>query len=250
MRKKLIVANWKMNGSLSSVRNLLAEIKVGIVNSIQAEIVVCAPYVFLPEVQTILQETTITWGGQDLSMHAFGAYTGEVSGVMLRDFGCRYVIIGHSERRNYHAESNELIAKKFAAALQMNLIPILCIGETLEQREKGITEDVISQQLDAVINYNNVTLLKQGVIAYEPVWAIGTGRTATPEQAQQVHAFVRNRIAMHDWDAAVKIQILYGGSMKPDNAEELMSKADIDGGLIGGASLKASDFLAICIASG
>lgn len=249
MRKKLVAGNWKMHGSLSSVRSLLAEIKAGIIATTEVEVAVCAPFVFLPEVQVYLQDTVIAWGGQDLSIHAVGAYTGDISGSMLRDFGCKYVIVGHSERRSYHAENNELVAKKFAAALRDSLVPILCIGETLEQREQGITEAIISQQLDAVINYNGISSLTQGVIAYEPVWAIGTGRTATPEQAQEIHMFVRSRIGKHNRDIAQETQILYGGSMKPDNARELLAKPDIDGGLIGGAALKATDFLAICAAS-
>lgn len=250
MRKKLVAGNWKMNGSCNNVQSLLFEIKTNIIANTSIEVAVCPPAVFIPETQTVLQGTSIAWGGQDLSIYDAGAYTGDISGNMLREFGCKYVIVGHSERRCYHDENNELIAKKFAAALRSMLIPILCIGETLEQREQGITENIISQQIDAVISYNGVNSLNHSVIAYEPVWAIGTGRTATPDQAQEIHAFVRDRIATHNPEVAKAIKILYGGSMKPDNAKELLAKPDIDGGLIGGASLKASDFLAICAASG
>jgi triosephosphate isomerase len=191
----------------------------------------------------------VAWGGQDLSIHDSGAYTGEVSGPMLADFGCTYVIVGHSERRTYHHESDDLVAQKFEAARRHGLVPIFCVGETLEEREQRITEQVVGRQVDAVIDRCGVAMLGEGVIAYEPVWAIGTGKTATPEQAQEVHAFIRGRIAGHDAEVAQAMRILYGGSMKPDNAAELLAKPDIDGGLIGGASLKAADFLAICTAA-
>jgi triosephosphate isomerase len=188
-------------------------------------------------------------GSQDISVHESGAYTGEVSGPMLADFECKYAIVGHSERRTYHGESDALVAEKFEAALKFGLTPIFCVGETLEEREQGVTEQVIARQVDAVIERGGVEMLGKGVIAYEPVWAIGTGKTATPEQAQEVHAFIRGRVASHSADVAEGIRILYGGSMKPDNAAELMAKPDIDGGLIGGASLKAEDFLGICTAA-
>ena len=178
-----------------------------------------------------------------------GAFTGEIAGSMLNDFGCEYAIIGHSERRSLYGESDELIAKRFAAARRNGIKPIFCIGETLEEREQGITEEVVARQIDAVIEHCGVDMLGEGVIAYEPVWAIGTGKTATPEQAQEVHAFIRARVAASSAAVAESLQILYGGSMKPDNAAELIGKPDIDGGLIGGAALKASDFLAICTAA-
>lgn len=249
MRQPLIAGNWKMHGSLGGVRELLAGIKAGISEVVRAEVAVCPPAIFIPEAQLALQGTPIRWGGQDLSVQSSGAYTGEIAGSMLKDFSCTYVIVGHSERRTYHAESSTLVAEKFEAALKAGLIPILCVGETLEQREQGTTEQVIGHQVDAVIERGGVTALGRGVIAYEPVWAIGTGRTATPEQAQEVHAFIRGRIAAHSTEVAESIRILYGGSMKPDNAAELLAKPDIDGGLIGGASLKAADFLAICTAA-
>ena len=249
MRQPLVAGNWKMNGSLASVRELLQGLKDGVGQVNNAKVVVCPPAVFIPETQAQLAGTVIGWGGQDVSTRESGAYTGETAASMLTDFACEYVIIGHSERRTYHGETDQTVAEKFAAARKAGLIPLFCIGETLEQREQGITEDVVARQIDAVIEHCGVDMLGEGVIAYEPVWAIGTGKTATPEQAQEVHAFIRNRIAGSSPAVADSMQILYGGSMKPDNAAELMANPDIDGGLIGGASLKASDFLAICTAA-
>ena len=249
MRKPLVAGNWKMNGSLDSVQSLLDGIKGGVAAVQNADVAVCPPYVFLPEAQKLLDGSVIGWGGQDLSTESSGAYTGEVAASMLKDFGCRYVIVGHSERRTYHQESDELVAKKYAVARAAGLVPILCVGETLEEREQGVTEEVVARQLDAVIALEGVEALNDGVIAYEPVWAIGTGKTATPEQAQDVHAFIRGRVAEKSAEVAEGVRILYGGSMKPDNAKELIGKPDIDGGLIGGASLKAEDFLAICTAA-
>jgi triosephosphate isomerase len=249
MRQPLVAGNWKMNGSLASVRELLAGLKAGIGKVEVAEVVVCPPAVFIPEVQAQLDGTPIAWGGQDLSVHESGAYTGEIAGSMLTDFGSTYVIIGHSERRTYHGESDQLVAEKFTAARKAGLVPLFCIGETQEERESGVTEEVVACQIDAVINHCGVDMLGEGVIAYEPVWAIGTGLTASPEQAQDVHAFIRQRVAQSSADVADKLRILYGGSMKPDNAAELLAKPDIDGGLIGGASLKAEDFLGICTAA-
>ena len=249
MRQPLVAGNWKMNGSRSSVAELLDGIKAGVAGVTTAEVAVCPPAVFIPEAQERLTGTPVAWGGQDLSVHDAGAYTGEISGPMLRDFGCKYVIIGHSERRTYHAESDAQVAEKFSAARKHGLVPIFCVGETLDEREQGITEEVVGRQLDAVIEHCGVEMLGEGVIAYEPVWAIGTGKTATPEQAQDVHAFIRSRVAAKSAAVADGLRILYGGSMKPDNAVELLAKPDIDGGLIGGAALKASDFLAICTAA-
>lgn len=249
MRRPLVAGNWKLNGSRESVKGLLAGIKAGMGAVGKAEVAVCPSFVFIPQARRALEGSDIVWGSQDVSVHESGAYTGEVAGSMLADFGCRYAIVGHSERRSYHGESDALVAEKFAAALESGLVPIFCVGETLEEREQGITEAVIARQMDAVIERGGVELLGRGVIAYEPVWAIGTGKTATPEQAQEVHAFIRNRIAAHSAAVADRIRILYGGSMKPDNAAELMAKPDIDGGLIGGASLNAEDFLGICTAA-
>lgn len=249
MRQPLIAGNWKMNGSRQDVVDLLDGLKAGAAEVVTAEIAVCPPSVFIPAAQASLAGSTIVWGGQDVSVQASGAYTGETAGSMLSDFGCKYVIIGHSERRTYHAESDALVAEKFEAARQAGLIPLFCIGETLEEREQGITEAVVARQVKAVTDRCGVSMLGEGVIAYEPVWAIGTGKTATPEQAQDVHAFIRSQVAELDAGVAEGIQILYGGSMKPDNAAELLAKPDIDGGLIGGASLNAADFLAICKAA-
>lgn len=249
MRQPLVAGNWKMNGSRESIKVLLDGIKSGLDGVKAAEVVVGAPAVYLSDVQDQLQGTAVAWSGQDLSTEASGAYTGETAASMLLDFGCKYVIIGHSERRAYHGESDQLVAKKYAAARAAGLIPILCIGETLEEREQGITEEVVARQLNAVIELEGIAALADGVVAYEPVWAIGTGKTATPEQAQDVHAFIRGRVADKDAAVADGLRILYGGSMKPDNAVELIAKKDIDGGLIGGASLKAEDFLAICSAA-
>ncbi|MGD8907713.1 MAG: triose-phosphate isomerase [Chromatiales bacterium] len=249
MRKPLVAGNWKMNGSLEGVRALLEGIKGGVAAVKNAEVAVCPPSVFIPETEKLLAGSVIAWGGQDLSAELSGAFTGEVAASMLQDFGCKYVIVGHSERRTYHAESDELVAKKYAVARAAGLVPILCVGETLQEREAGTTETVVARQLDAVIALEGVEALADGVIAYEPVWAIGTGKTATPEQAQEVHAFIRGRIAEKSAEVAEGLRILYGGSMKPDNAKELIEKPDIDGGLIGGASLKAEAFLGICTAA-
>lgn len=249
MRQPLVAGNWKMNGSPESVAELLVGIKAGIAEVKTAAVAVCAPAIFIPAVRDALTGTMVAWGGQDLSVHDAGAYTGEISGGMLSAYGCRYVIIGHSERRTYHGENDALVAEKFEAALKAGLTPIFCIGETLSEREQNITEAVIARQLDAVIDRCGVEALAQGVIAYEPVWAIGTGMTASPEQAQDIHAFIRARIAAQSQAVADKVQILYGGSMNPANAAELLAQPDIDGGLIGGASLKAVDFQAICTAA-
>lgn len=249
MRQPLVAGNWKMNGSLTSVRELLSGIKAGIGDIKKCEVAVCPPFVFIPVAQAELSGTPIPWGGQNLSAEQPGAFTGEIAGSMLTDFGCTYVIIGHSERRTLYGEDDSLVVRKHAVARSVGLKPILCIGETLEERERGVTEEVVARQIDAVIGVEGVSALGQGVIAYEPVWAIGTGVNATPDQAQEVHDFIRKRIAGHSADVAQDIRILYGGSMKPGNAAQLMAKADIDGGLIGGASLKAQDFLEICRAA-
>jgi triosephosphate isomerase len=211
---------------------------------------VCPPAILISLAEEKLTGSAVTWGGQDVNVNASGAYTGEISGPMLKDFGCTYAIVGHSERREYYGETDQIVADKFGAAQSHGLIPILCIGETLEQRESGDTENVCARQLDAVLDAHGIKSLANAVIAYEPVWAIGTGKTATPEQAQEVHAFIRGKLAALDADVAAGVRILYGGSMKPDNAKELISQADIDGGLIGGASLKAEDFLGIGQAAG
>ncbi len=243
MRSCLIAGNWKMNGSLQSVIDLVEGIKAG--DHGKAELAVCPPAVFLLKVGGMLADSDIALGAQNVCDQAAGAYTGEVSAAMLLECGCRYAIVGHSERRSLYSETDALVAARFAMAIESGLTPILCVGETLEQREQGVTESVVATQLDAVIDVAGVEGLQRCVIAYEPVWAIGTGQVATPEQAQAVHAFIRQRLAQHDADTAQRVQILYGGSMNPSNAAELLAQTDIDGGLIGGASLKAADFLAI-----
>lgn len=250
MRQKLVAGNWKMNGSRASIKSLLDGVKQGIASVATAEVAVCSPYVYLADVQEQLQGTPIAWGAQNLSTESSGAFTGEIAAAMLLDFSCKYVIVGHSERRTLYGEDDATVAKKFAVARAAGLKPIFCIGETLDEREGGITEAVVARQLDAVIAAEGVAALADGVIAYEPVWAIGTGKTATPEQAQEVHQFIRQRIAQQDTAVAQQVQILYGGSMNAANAAELLAQADIDGGLIGGASLKAEDFLTICRAAG
>lgn len=246
MRQKLVAGNWKLNGSKSSIESLMQGILTGAANLKNVGIAVCAPYVYLPMTQDLLAGSQIALGAQDVSEQDTGAFTGEVSAPMLKEFGCTCVIVGHSERRALYCEKDEDTARKFAAARQHGLTPILCVGETLDEREQGITEAVVARQLDAVIALEGVAALVDGVIAYEPVWAIGTGKTASPAQAQDVHAFIRGKVAALDESVAAKVQILYGGSVKASNAAELFAMPDIDGGLIGGASLNAQEFLAIC----
>ena len=243
MRPTLIAGNWKMNGSLQSVIQLVEGIKAGDAGS--AQLAVCPPAVFLMKVGGMLEGSQVALGAQNVCDQASGAYTGEISGDMLKEAGCQYAIVGHSERRALYKESDELVAARFAMAVETALTPILCVGETLDEREQGVTESVVARQLDAVIETQGVSAIANCVIAYEPVWAIGTGQVATPDQAQAVHAYIRSKIAALDAVVADKVQILYGGSMNPGNAGELLSQPDIDGGLIGGASLKAADFLAI-----
>lgn len=250
MRRPLIAGNWKMNGSKESIKSLLDGIKQGIGDVSSAEVLVCAPSIYIDSVSSQLEGSRVVIGAQNMSEQASGAFTGEISGSMLNDFGCKYVIIGHSERRAIYGEDDALVAKKYAAVRAAGMTPILCVGETLEERESGVTESVVARQIDAVIDAEGIDALSDGVIAYEPVWAIGTGKTASPEQAQDVHAFIRGRLAEKSADVAAKTQILYGGSMNAGNAAELLAKDDIDGGLIGGASLKSEDFLTIARAAG
>lgn len=246
MRKKLVAGNWKMHGSLTENAALLAAIKPALAG---IDAAVCVPFPYLAQAQAALAGSSIAWGAQNVSEQAKGAFTGEVSVSMLLDFGCRYVIVGHSERRSLYGESDELVAKKYIAAQAAGLTPILCVGESLAERESGVTEAVVARQLDAVIQAAGVASLAKAVVAYEPVWAIGTGKTASPEQAQAVHAFIRGKIAALDADVANGLVIQYGGSVKAANAAELMAQPDIDGGLIGGASLIADEFIAICRAA-
>ncbi|QBE65200.1 triose-phosphate isomerase [Pseudoduganella lutea] len=244
MRRKLVIGNWKMNGSLAANSVLLRGIAEGHVEG-NVDLAVCAPAPYLAQCQAALTGSPVAWGAQDVSAYAAGAYTGETAASMLQEFGCRYVIVGHSERRAYHHESNELVAQKALAALNAGLTPVVCVGETLEEREAGRTNVVVCAQLQAVLDVLENPALEKIVLAYEPVWAIGTGKTATPALAQEVHAALRKQVADRSATAAAQLQILYGGSMKPENAKDLMAQQDIDGGLIGGASLKAPDFLAI-----
>jgi triosephosphate isomerase len=250
MRPKLVVGNWKMNGSRANNATLLAGIVDGLgKGNGKASAAVCVPAPYLQQCAETLAGSPLAWGAQDVSIHASGAYTGEVAASMLVDFGCRYVIVGHSERRAYHGETDSQVAQKALAALNAGLTPIVCVGETLEQREAGQTNVVVGKQMSAVLELLDGDAVERIVVAYEPVWAIGTGKTATPAMAQEVHAQLRSMLRERSAAAAEKVAILYGGSMKPDNAQELMSQADIDGGLIGGAALKAADFLAIIAAA-
>ncbi len=248
MRQILVAGNWKLNGSRDSIEQLISGIVAGADKTGSTQIAVCPPFVYIPQVAERLAGSKVAWGSQDVSDQDSGAFTGEVSAPMLNEFNCTYAIVGHSERRSLYAEDDAFTARKFAAARKAGLIPILCVGETLEEREQGVTESVVARQLDAVINLEGVEALNDAVIAYEPVWAIGTGKTATPQQAQDMHAFIRGTLAGLNAGVADKVQILYGGSVKGANAAELFAMADIDGGLIGGASLDASEFLTICSA--
>lgn len=246
MRAKLVAGNWKMNGSLAANQALLSALVPLISGLTGVNCVICAPYPYLAQLQQALKGTNIAGGAQDVCQFGNGAYTGGVSAAMLADLGCCYVLVGHSERRAIFGESDQLVALKFAAAQKAGLTPILCVGETLAERESGVKEQVIGRQLDAVIESTGVSALSNAVVAYEPVWAIGTGKTAAPEQAQEVHAFIRARVAAQDAKVADGLVIQYGGSVKASNARQLFAMPDIDGGLIGGASLAAEEFAAIC----
>jgi triosephosphate isomerase len=249
MRDFLVAGNWKMNGSTASSKELVAGIVAGAPQSDSAKVLICPPFPYLAAVARQISGSRVLLGAQNVSEHESGAFTGEVAPAMLRDIGCEYVIVGHSERRALYGETSFAVAAKFKAALDAGLKPILCVGETLEQRESGGTESVVEVQLGAVIDKVGIAGFKSAVVAYEPVWAIGTGVTASPEQAQDVHRHIRGVMAGHDAEVAESIQILYGGSMKGENAAGLLAMPDIDGGLIGGASLKAGDFLAIAEAA-
>jgi triosephosphate isomerase len=245
MRRKFVAGNWKMHGSRASAQALVDAIAQAPAQA--CEVAVFPPFPYLPEL--IGRAGSVIFGAQDVSVHDKGAYTGEVAASMIKDIGATHTLVGHSERRQYHAESNELVAGKFAQAQAAGLTPVLCVGETLEQRDGGRTEEIVAAQLDAVLKRSGIAALTQALIAYEPVWAIGTGRTATPEQAQAVHAFIRGKLARENATISGSVRVLYGGSVKPDNAAALFAQTDIDGGLIGGASLVAADFLAICAAA-
>jgi triosephosphate isomerase len=250
MRRPIVAGNWKMHGSRAENARLIEEIVGGYPAKTGADCVVCPPFVYLQEVGRLLRDTPIGLGAQDTCAETQGAFTGEVSAAMLKDVGCRYVLVGHSERRLIYRESDQMVARKFAAAHAKALIPVLCVGEQLSDREASRTEEVIARQLDVVLELCGPEVVGHGVVAYEPVWAIGTGRNATPQQAQDVHAFIRARIAARDARIAAGTRILYGGSVKAGNAAELFGMPDVDGGLIGGASLKADEFLAILAAAG
>ncbi|MEY4720028.1 MAG: hypothetical protein RL563_2646 [Pseudomonadota bacterium] len=245
MRQPLIMGNWKMNGSRQDGLQLAKALAEGLGEVSQA-VAVCVPFVYLSDIRNALAGSSIEVGAQNVADQASGAYTGEVSAAMLADCGCKYALVGHSERRSYYGDTNESVAARFCQALKQNVIPVLCVGETLEEREQNRTFAVVDEQLDAVIAAAGIDAFANAVIAYEPVWAIGTGKTATDDQAQEVHQYIRKRIAERNQTIADNLQILYGGSVKADNAKGLFSMADIDGGLVGGASLDAKGFLQIC----
>jgi len=248
MRAKIVAGNWKMHGTRAESATLIDAIIAGL-RADSAQCVLCPPFVYLSDAWRLLRGGSVALGAQDVCAETHGAFTGEISAAMLKDVGCQYVLVGHSERRALYGEDSQLVARKFAAALSRGLTPILCVGEQLAEREAGRTQEVVASQLDAVTGLCGVPALDAAVIAYEPVWAIGTGRTATPGQAQDVHEFIRQRMAGQDAKIAADVRILYGGSVKAGNARELFAMPDVDGGLIGGASLKADEFLSIVAAA-
>lgn len=249
-RPYLVAGNWKMNGSVATNMTLIEGIAAGLKGVSSVELLVCPPAVYVQQVGALIGGRAIALGGQSLSdQEKSGAFTGETHGAMLRELGCRYVLVGHSERRALYGETDAVVAAKFCTAQKLGLIPVLCLGETLEERDGNATESVLARQLGAVLEAAGVEAFAKAVIAYEPVWAIGTGRNATAAQAQAAHLFVRGLIAQRSASIAASVRVLYGGSVKPDNANELFACPDVDGGLIGGASLKSDDFLAICAAA-
>ncbi len=249
MRRKFVAGNWKMHGSLAENQTLLSQLARGLKGSESLDIAVFATAPYLFQCKSLLASTPLNWGAQNMSQYSQGAYTGEVSAQMLQDFSCKYVIVGHSERREIFSENNSVVADKFAQALKAGVTPILCVGESLQQRESGVAEAIISEQIQAVLNVVGVSGFAHSVIAYEPVWAIGTGKTASPEQAQEMHAAIRAQLAKENENIAANMQILYGGSVKPGNAADIFAKPDVDGALVGGASLNANDFIQICKAA-
>jgi len=249
MRQPLVAGNWKMHGSRAENASLVRALLDQVRPDSRTEVMLCPPFVYLWEVGRLLKDTDVALGAQSVCAEAQGAFTGEVSGAMLKDVGCRFVLVGHSERRQIYGESDALVARKFVAAQSLGLVPVLCVGETLEEREADRTMQVVSRQLDAVLSVSGVGALGAAVVAYEPVWAIGTGRNASPEQAQEVHAMIRAKVAALDATIGESVRILYGGSVKASNARELFAMPDIDGGLVGGASLKADEFARICAAA-
>jgi triosephosphate isomerase (TIM) len=250
MRQPLVAGNWKMHGSRAENASLVSGLLDLLQPGKQAEILLCPPFPYLMETARMLKDSGVSLGAQSVCAEAQGAFTGEVSAAMLKDVGCRYVLVGHSERRQVYAESDVLVARKFMAAMSQGLVPVLCVGETLEEREAEQTTAVVSRQLEAVLAVSGVQSFARAVIAYEPVWAIGTGRTASPEQAQAVHAMIRAKVAQLDATIGGSVRLLYGGSVKASNARELFAMPDIDGGLVGGASLKADEFARICAGAG
>jgi triosephosphate isomerase len=249
MRRPVVAGNWKMHGTRAANEALLTDLEERVKPGWPIDVVVFPPSVYLADVVTALDHGTIAVGAQDVCADAVGAFTGQVSAGMLKDIGCRYAIVGHSERRRLNHEDDALVARKFAAALQAGLTPVLCVGETLEEREAARTEAVVARQIEAVTALNGTASFAGAIVAYEPVWAIGTGRTASPQQAQDVHAYLRGRIAAQDAKIARQLRILYGGSVKASNAAELFAMPDVDGGLVGGASLSADEFVRICAAA-
>jgi triosephosphate isomerase len=250
MRRPIVVGNWKMHGSRAENTALVEHLIQGLDGRQAAEVIVCPPHVYLQEVVRQTKDTLLHVGAQNVATEPSGAHTGEVSAAMLKDVGCRYVIVAHSERRTLYREDDAMVARKFRAVLSHGLTPILCVGETLDERENGTTEAVIARQIESVVAVAGIDTLAHAVIAYEPVWAIGTGKNATPDEAQAVHRFIRDRIASRDGNIAAGLRILYGGSVKAGNAAELFAMPDVDGGLVGGASLKGDEFMDICAAAG
>jgi triosephosphate isomerase len=245
MRRGMVVGNWKMNGSLAAIDMLLRDLRAAMADFDSADVAVCPPFAYLPQVAELLQGSNISYGAQNVALEASGAFTGEVAAAMLKDVGCRYVIVGHSERRALYGETSAIVAQKFIQAQGEGLIPIVCVGETLAQREAGQTLAVVSEQLQCVIDAAGIGAFEHAALAYEPVWAIGTGKTASPAQAQEVHAHLREVVASNSAEVAQQLRILYGGSVRADNAAELFAEADLDGALVGGASLVAQDFAVI-----
>ena len=249
MRRKLVVANWKMHGSLAQNQHLFDQLKSHLSHISNVDFAICVPYPYLFQAQSSLTGTNIAWGAQNVGKYPVGAYTGEVAASMLKDFGATYVILGHSERSTAYCESGENIAAKFVTAKNAGLTPVLCVGETLQEREAGVMEQVVAEQLDPLLLSHGGAVFNHAVISYEPIWAIGTGLSATPDQAQAMHEFIRNKIAGYDQAAAQSVRIIYGGSVNPVNASKLMVMQDIDGGLIGRCSLDANEFEKICLAA-
>jgi triosephosphate isomerase len=249
MRRPVVAGNWKMHGSRAANATLLADLAEGLNPDWRTDVVVFPPYIYLADAVRTLDGGDVAVGAQDVCAEPVGAFTGQVAAAMLKDVGCKYVIVGHSERRRLYHEDDVLVARKFGAALRAGLTPVLCVGETLEEREANRTEAVVARQLDAVIAMNGISSFAQAIVAYEPVWAIGTGRNASPQQAEATHEYLRSRIATQDAKLGSRVRILYGGSVKASNAAELFSMPDVDGGWVGGASLSADEFLQICAAA-